>query len=232
MAIFPNIEAEDIVQVGDRTRIDVSKSFVTPDEATTSLVRVDPETGVAGFIDITSVKGLVLDWEYSTDGDKVITVEVTTDGLPVTKTLTISAITEADDKLFSDDYDLKLHESDILKYVEKGRNTFKNTAREAQTQILEWLYRNGYTDFENNRLTKASVIDIQEVKEWSRFMVLMLIMDDQSNQIGDIFHAKARMYESMMQESRTKAILKIDTDGDGSTDGEGFDLTTRKLIRV
>ena len=52
MAIFPNAELEEVVQVDDKTRLDARKSFVSKDEADVTLIEVEPEAG-SGFIDVT-----------------------------------------------------------------------------------------------------------------------------------------------------------------------------------
>lgn len=89
--IFPVLKLEDVVQVNDQTRLDATKSYKTPDEAAITLVEIEPELE-AGFIDVTSSK--YLDYQYSSDGDKDVTVRITTDGVPtqLTKVLSINEI--------------------------------------------------------------------------------------------------------------------------------------------
>lgn len=236
MAIFPKIESDDIVQIADKFRISASKSYISKGESAITLVEIEPEAG-NGFIDVTgsaplNSKNWYLDWEYSTDGAKVISVRVTTSGAPVVLTKTISALLSADDNLFSKDSDLVAIESDILKYVPDGRASFKYVHREAQNEILEWLYTNGYMRSGNIRFTKEDVIEIQEFTFWSKYMVLRLIFEDLSNSVGDIFDAKAKEYENDEKEWRQKSVLKIDVDGSGDLgDFEGLDLVTRNFIR-
>lgn len=234
MAIFPFIESDSVEQVDDKLRIDASKSFVSKDEAAITAVEIEPEAG-NGYISVfdSNPKNWYLDWEYATEGDKTVTVRVTTDGAPVSKTKTITVLSEADDKLFSSDEDLQKHETDVLKYVPSGRNTFKYAHREAQTQILEDLFRIGITNISGQKLTKDAVVDVDEVKEWSRFLTLQFIYNDLSNQVGDIFSQKSEQYKSWALESRQKSILKLDINGDGNVDStEGVDMTWRRLRRV
>ena len=233
MAIFPKISAEKIIQVNDKTRILASQSYVSKDEAAISLIEIEPEA-LNGFIDVTGSDSddWYLDWEYSTDGTKTITLRVTTDGSPVTFTKDIEVITEANDKLFSNDNDLKQHETSILKYLPKGKSSYNYVHRNAQNEILEQLYKDGYTDIDGNKFTKDSVVDIEEFRMWSKFMVLRMIFRDLSNAIDDIYDKKSLMYENSEHVWRTKAILKIDIDGDGDiSDGEYLDITTRRLER-
>lgn len=234
MAIFPFIETDSIIQVNDKFRIDSKKTFISKDEADITLVEVEPEAG-SGFIDITgtSYKDWYFDWEYASNGEKVISVRVTTDGVPTTKTLTVLVLSEAEDNLFSTDQELKSHESDILKYVPEGKNTFKYMHREAQKQMLEDLYRMGITDINNIKLTKEAIIDIEEVKEWSRFLTLQLIFADLQTTPNDYHQTKSEDFKKWALESRHKSILKLDFNGDGIiSDGEYTDIQHRRLSRV
>lgn len=230
MAIFPYIEHEDLVQVNDRTRLNSSKSYVTPDEAAITKIEVQPESS-ASFFDITSNK--YLDYQYSSDGDKTVTVRVTTDGTPVTVSSTISVVTEADDKLFSKDADLTSHESEILKYVDKGRNSFKNVHRRAQSIILAYLDEHRIWDKDGNRLTKDDIVDIQEVTEWSKFTTLRLIFEDRSNGVDDLFQNKASLYEAYEQRARNRGTLRLDTNNDGviNNNDNKVDLQTIPMVR-
>jgi len=234
MSVFPFIETDSVVQVNDKFRIRATKSYISKGEADITLVEIEPEAG-DGFIDVTggSYKDWFLDWQYATDGIKTVTVRITTDGAPVTSTLDVVCLTEVDDYLFSTDQELKTHETDILKYVPEGYNTFKYVHRESQTQMLESLYRIGITDTQGNKLTKDAVIDVDEVREWSRFLTLQFIFSDLSTMIGDYFSGKEAEYREWALESRQKAIMKLDLNGDGSvSQGEGVDITWRRLNRV
>lgn len=222
MAIFPVCEYEPIVQVDDKTRIDATKSFVTDDQQSISLVKIKPASAES-FITVTTNK--YLDWQYSASGNHTITVHVEAGAASASAliTRTISVLTEASDKLFSTDQDLKLHEPDILKWVQDGRTSFKDVHRRAQTLILKWLDKEGYVDSNNDPFTKAAIVDIEEVKQWSTFLVLKLIFEGLSNATDDIFHEKAKRYSGKMAEFRKKSLLRIDVDGDGVVDeGEGI----------
>jgi hypothetical protein len=235
MAIFPFIECDEIVQVNDKFRISGVKSFVTKDEADISLVEIDPGDGV--FIDVTGTgtnrqKCWFLDYQHSTDGDKTVAVRITTDGAPVTTSKTVIVLSEADDYLYSKDEDLVSIESDILKYVPEGKNTFKYAHREAQKQILEWLWTRGYKKTDGTRFIKTDFVDLIEVKYWSIYVTLKLIYKDLSNATDDIFYKKAKMFENDEHHWRTRSLLRIDVNGDGEvTNYEGFNMKTVGLVR-
>lgn len=233
MPIFPILELETTVQVNDKTRIDGSKSFISKGEAAVTLVRIKPETS-GSFITVTGTtyKDWYLDWQFSTDGNKTVTIEITTDGSPVTVTKTLSVVTEASDKLFSTDDDLVGHESDILKYVRAGRATFKDKHRVAQDLIMKWLDEHRYTDSNGNRLTKAVILDIEEVRSWSKFLTLQIIFSSLSNAIDDIFAKKSELYNGLMSQARNRAILRLDLNGDSSiSDSEKLDNMSYFLLK-
>lgn len=236
MAIFPDLICDKVVQVGDRLRLDATNSIVTPDEAAISLVEIDPD-GTTGFIAVTgsSSKDWYLDWEYSGGSSftATATVRVTTDGAPVTKTLDISVLTEDDDKLFSDDQDLKSIETDIIKYLPKGRSSFKYVHREAQAEILQYFYKIGVTDISGDKLTKAAILDIEEVRFWSKYLSHRLIFMDLSTVPGDHYEVMSMKFAKDEGFWRHASQVKLDLNGDGNTDSqEGVDVTWRRLDRA
>lgn len=234
MAIFPIIESDDIVQVDDKFRINCSKTYISKGEAAITLVEIDPGTGT--FVPVTgspvSSKNWFMDFQHGTVGAKTVAVRVTTDGAPITTSKTVTVLSVVDDYLFSKDQDLVAIESDVLKYVPDGRSSFKYAHREAQGQILEWLWVNGYKKNDGTRFVKTDFIDLLEVNYWSRYLTLRLIFKDLSNQVDDIFDKKSKAFENIEHQWRTKALLKLDVNGDDTLDVyEGFNMTTRRLVR-
>lgn len=215
--IFPHLEIESIVQVNDKTRINAAKTYVSVDEAEITLVEIEPGAG-AGYIDVTST--LYLDWQFSTDGNKVISLRVTTDGAPQSITKTLPIISVANDKLFSSDADLIAYEPKILQWVQEGRNSFLDVHRAAQDRILKYLDENKFWDVNGDPLTKDAIINISEFNDWSKFMVLKLIFEGLSNAKDDIFREKALIYEKKEFEARDRAVLRVDTNDDGEADNE------------
>lgn len=234
MAIFPKLQAERIIQVDDGLRLDATASFVSKDEAAITLVEIEPEAA-AGFVDVTGSKNTdwFLDWQYSGASRTVdFTVRVTTDGAPVTFTDQIEVITAEDDRLFSDDYDLLKHEEEILKWLPKGKNSFKYKHRQSQELIIEDFNERGVTDLDGEKLTKAAFLDIEEVRQWSKFMTLSLIYQDNSNVVGDIYSTKADEYMSQALTHKHRAFYRLDLDGDGELSlGERSPFRTVDVVR-
>lgn len=214
--IFPVLEIEDIVQVGDQTRLSATKSFAGKDDEI-SKVEIQPEA-TESFIDVTGDKSAdwFLDWQY-TGASRSVTVKVRVtvgeDTSELSKTMQV--LTAADDKLFSADTDLIGIEPDILKYTPVGRASFLNIHRTAQTKILEGLDEAGIVDNAGNKITKAAVVDVTEVRAWSRDLVLHLIYKALINSVDDVFTKKMEFYASEVEKRKARAVLRLDLNGDG-----------------
>lgn len=225
--IFNVLKTEDVVQVDDKTRLDASKSF-SADGETLSLVEIDPDNS-GTFYDVTSSQ--YLDWQYSTDGTKTVVLRVTGSVSPVQSiTKTLEVITAADDLLFSSDKDLVAWESDILRYVPKGRNSYLDKHRESQKLILQHFSENRIKDSAGEPIVKEDIFDITEVREWSKFLTLSIIFFELHNQVDDVFMGKHKKYESFMKEARGRAEIRFDFDQDGTVDRR-HDLRSGILVR-
>jgi hypothetical protein len=226
--IFPVIQLEASVQESDKTRLVATKSYITPDEAAITLVEIEPHTG-DGYIDVTT--NLYLDWQYPTDGEKTVTLRVTTDGAPESLIKTIMVLSVADDKLFSSDQDLMPYEPELLNWVRAGRNSFLDVHRASQDRILTYLDEKRIWDTNGDRLTLDAITDVVEVKDWSKFMTLRLIFEGISNATDDVFHEKALRYKALEVEARNRAALRLDRDGDGETDVTKLDMRSIFMVR-
>lgn len=226
--LFPKLRIEKKVQVDDKTRLDASISYAQ-DEAIT-LLEISPDNGVT-FYDRTSNGSL--DWQFDSDGTFNVIVRITGDVTgPVTYQKTILVVTESEDNLFSDDQMLVDHEDDILNYVRKGRDSFIDKHRTSQGIILNDLDKSGIWKDDNSRYTASDITDIQEFKEWSKFLTLKIIFESISNAVDDIFSEKANRYRSMEVEAKKRAYLRLDSDGDGQVDNtEIRNIFTGDLVR-
>ncbi len=118
----------------------------------------------------------------------------------------LKVYSEFGDRLFCTDEDLRIHESDILRYVEAGRATFKNVIRKSQELIIEYFSAKGDVDIDGNPLTKWSFPITNNLRDWSVFMSLKLIMDDISKSPSDTYFQAARIYEGMEAVARQKFV--------------------------
>lgn len=224
--IFPVIQIESIVQVGDRTRIDVSKSYCTPDDSITGYFVCPDVAASANYFDVTDDK--FLDWQYEASGSYTIALRANSDEV----TSTISVVTAESDYLFSDDQRLKQHEPDILKWVQAGRNSYFDVHRRCQEMIVDYLDQQNYRDNSGNKYTKVDIVNREEVRSWATFMALRVIFEGLSNAIDDIFAVKAARYEKLEVKARDRASLSLDKSGDGIIQaGETYYVTGGEVVR-
>ena len=224
--IFIPIETEKVVQVDDKTRIDATAIYITPDEAAITLVEIEPEDS-SGFITVTDNK---LDWSYATEGEKVVSVRVTTDSTPVTKTALITVLSAEDDKLFSNDKQIISHEVDIYRFLRPGKATFLDFHRLAQKKILDDLDQRGLTDSSGNKLTKSDIFDVEEVSEWSKYIALSLIFKSVQSEIDDVYAEKSKEARVEAEKQATRASIRLDLNDDGTVDSTP-DLWSGRLVR-
>jgi hypothetical protein len=223
--IFPIIECDKVIQVGDKFRISCAKSYKTLNEAAFVEVRIKPSAAdsfitVATGSTVLPVDNWYLDWTYDSAGTKTITVEIDNGLGPTTTTATldVSVITEAIDKLFSSDDDLKKHQHDITSYVPPGRATWKFVHRRSQELILSYFDEEGRVNDDGTKITKDQVVDLSEVKELSVYMTLRLIFESISNSPDDYFIKKAKYWEVYELKAKQRAVTRLDFDKDGNTD--------------
>lgn len=235
--IFPNLKHENIVQLNDKTRFDANDSFVTIGETITN-VEIEPDAGV-GFISVYDGgdpdnidENWFLDWAYETDGDKTISVKVTTDMGDKTSTYTINAITAENDKLFSVDADLYAYEPTLKRNLPQGKNSFLYAHRKSQEKIIAYLDEQRIWKQDKTKFTKDDLIDLDEFKQWSIFQTLLIIFESSQLVRDDIFQEKREGYEMDMKSARKRGGLRLDFNGDGTqATNETNNMVTTRLIR-
>ena len=225
--IFIQALYESLVQVDDMTRINVEKTFITPDEAAITKIEIQPEA-TESFYDVTSNK--YLDWSYSSAATKTVTARVTTDSTPVTKEFSIVVVSEDTDSLFSKDSDIVNIEANLERYLQEGRSSFINFHRIAQGMILDSIAQRGITDYAGSRIDKTNIVDIEEMKEWSKYLCLYLIFKSVQSESGDVYGDKAQSYYDMATRSSERAFLRLDLNKDGVTDTY-TDMVSGSLVR-
>jgi hypothetical protein len=232
MAIFAVLQSEGVVQVGDKTRLDARQSFVSPYAAVTK-VEIKPDADTDYITVSTSDDSSTWYLVYSAAASVTATVRVTSTTTN-TGTAALTVVTSATDALFSDDSDLLPLEPSLHELLPEGRSTYLNVHREAQTKIMDAIYRAGIRDEDDDRLTKAAVIDVLEVQEWSKYLTLQLIFEGLSNAVGDVFQLKAEKYRQLVATAANAATIVLDLDGDGDaeTPDERVSMTEIKVRRA
>lgn len=213
--IFIVIHNESVVQVNDKTRIDISKSFSTPGESPILGITITPEV-LAAPIAVTEY----LDWVYTTEGTKTITVTYTTTLGDTIKTAEISVVTVATDNLFSTDKDILAHESDLYNYLRVGRSSYIDKHRAIRDLILDELAITEHFKSDGSEYTTADTFT-DDFKKWSTYNVLELIFEELSNTADDIFNKKSLRYKDMKIKAKEMALLALDRALEGTTSPNG-----------
>lgn len=225
--IFGIIKCESIVQLNDKTRIEVDDSFISPDEAAITLIEIQPSAG-DDFQVVTSNQ--YLDWAYTVAATNTVTLRITTDGSPQTFTASIVSVTSATDRLFSNDNDIYKHESDLDRFLPAGKSSFNYAHRASQGIILDKLAQRGIYNTDGTLLTKDNIYNIEEVRQWSKYLTLSNIYYNVQNEVNDVFAVKAKQYADMADIAANKAILSLDFDADGTQDKQ-IDLNVGRIVR-
>jgi len=226
---FVKIQNEDVVQVNDKTRIDISKSF-TNGVDTLDLFEIDPDNS-GTFYDVTSNK--YLDWQYALNGDTVVVARITDSATNVfTEQVVIKVLSVSEDNLFSNDKDIISYENDLLNWVQAGRDSFLDKHRAAQKEILNELDSKRIWKRDGTRYVAADILDIQEFKDWSKFVTLRIIFENISNDVNDVFSEKASRYSSLATKAMSRASLRLDYNQDGVIESnEKTDIQSGTLRR-
>lgn len=218
------------VQISEKVRIDVSKTFAHSGRTISSIV-VKPVSEGSDSFDVTSDG--YLDIAYDSAGEKTIHVTLTLDNAEtVALAKTITVVAEATENLFSSDPDLIGHEPDILNYLPTMFSDYRYVHRLSQDRILTNLDERGVTDNDGNRIVAADVKDVEECNDWSKFLTLQYIFESLSNAIDDIFHEKAMRYRELARQASSRAFLRLDYDGDGTLESaERASASSGRLFR-
>lgn len=232
--IFPNLETEAVVRVGDKTRISGVKSFVSKDNDPVTLVRIRANA-TAPWVTVTgigtSVNDWYIDWQYA-DGDAGLAEIEITAGTTVTLTKNIEVVDQTLDPLWSTDSDLIGYEPDILKWVPPGRNTFLNVHRTSQQQILDWLDSIRVYKPDGSKLTKFDLQWTDDLRLLSTFYTLKNIFMGLSNKPDDVFKQKADDYDALSKSVQMRGRIQADMNEDENiSDAERVDIRSTKLVR-
>jgi hypothetical protein len=204
--IFPKIKADKIVQVGDLIRLDATFSIVEEPD----LVEIQPDA-LEARVDVTNLdkRKWLLDYVYSSEGDKAAKVIITKDAIEYEKEINILVVTEEEDNLFSTDNDLTASEPDILRYLPRGKSSFNYAHREAQRRIMAYLDEQRIWKADQTRYSKDDIADIFEFSEWSRYLTLHIIFQQLQVTAGDIFEQRAETYKDLATNAARRSSLRL-----------------------
>lgn len=224
--LFPILRTDSIVQVGDKLRLDASRSFVSP-TATISKYEFDPTNG-GTYIDTGTVN--YMDWVYPAAGTQTAKLRITSTTTAVI-TLAVTVVTAAADGLFSDDASLFEIEPNVMKYLPPERSSFKYVHRRVQKHILDTYAQRRIYKQDGSKIVLADLVDVTEVSNWATLMALGYIFQGLSNAIDDVFDKKAKKY-FMNAYAAEHMALRFDFNGDSELDEfENYDMISTGLFR-
>ena len=230
MAQFPLVKMDTLVFTGDKIRIDVSDSVITPNETFATVSHeVSFDSGVTWF-NVTAKK--IIDWIYSTEGTKNVQVRITSNEGSTTSSFALLVYDITTAKLFSNDMDLYMYEQDIDAILPKRWSSWNIIHYAAQKWILDWLDEKRVVDQDGNKYTINDFLEPQEVKQLSCYKTLEFIFESNSNVTGDISSIKRDKYRALANEKASRAQLKLDFNKNNESETlERTDLLTVMVNR-
>lgn len=237
--IFPNLIFDSLVQEADKFRFNASKSFVGSGSVLNGVkIYPDFDNNPGVFYDVfveDCPEDWFLDYAYETAGDYTVRLELATTA-PETKVkdYAITVITEADDNLQSTDAMLYAYESELIKYLPDGRNSWKYLHRKALEEIIDYLYRNGiYRKNPDEAQDKPLKIEKKhligdKLEKWSTFETMIMIFQDIKSSNIDFFNEKILDYTELRNDARKIACISYDSNDDGVIDEKDVETTTRQ----
>lgn len=140
--------------------------------------------------------------------------------------------------VFSDDQDLKRELFEISKYLPSGETSHILSHVAARDEIIQNLNvlgkkkQRAADDWWEN-ISAFDLLDISEVKLASTYLTLSKILFSVSDDIDDIYAAKAQKYREMGMNLVTNMRLKVDVDDDGIYDrSENNTISSGEIVRL
>jgi hypothetical protein len=212
MGLFGVIKTDEAIFAGDKTRIDVSQSFVSPEETQTFTLEIKALDAVE-FIDVSAKK--YLDWLYLTPGAHTITLKMVAGLKTELFTQVVNVLDVQELKLFSKDSDLMIFEPEILLRLPRKWSSFNVIHYKVQKQILKKLAEKGIVANDQSVITVDEILDVEEVRDLSCYMALALIFEGAQNQRGDMFDEKSKEYAGKAFEKFNAAVIRLDVSKTG-----------------
>ena len=139
--------------------------------------------------------------------------------------------------VLSNDKDLRFVPN-LSAHLSDGATSFIAFHQEARNQIIQNLRNsgkkiNGYEDIFLKQVDQFDLLDIEELKQASKYLALHLIFDDLSKSNDDQYFTKAEKYLESYEASLNSRLLSIDTNNNGKKDEvENVAVQFTRIIRV
>ena len=134
-----------------------------------------------------------------------------------------TAIFEGLNLVFSDDNDLVSIERKILNQLSKGDTSFIAYLVAARDEIIQRYRNSGNSKRKENgtfleNLTKWDLLDIENIRQASKFLTMAKIHFDISEQTEDKYYQRYMDYMGLFGDSFALSLKRLDTNDDGKLD--------------
>lgn len=135
---------------------------------------------------------------------------------------------------FSDDSDLKEEYPNIMDHLPDGASSFVNFHQAARKDIITYFRNQGKVVNSNDpkKVDQFDLLDFEEVREASKFLVLHKIFMWLSDSIDDKWYQKANDFAKKYSDKINLFYLSLDTNDDGQADpDEKMAIKSVRIIR-
>lgn len=140
--------------------------------------------------------------------------------------------------VFSDDQDLVGVYPSILNFLEETEKSFILRHETARDDIVQWVRNSGEIKKSvelgaHAQIQSWDLLEIEEVRNWSKYLVLANIFSGLQSKDGSIWLQKAEEYTKRASDSRAAFYLSLDTNDDGAASPleSARNIVTRGLTR-
>jgi len=208
---FPVVLSQPITQIGELFLIDATKSYFFGELLSAKL----DINGVIVNLDIEDKTKWKINFMFNAEGMKQIKLIIESEQEEEFESSTdILVVNKDEERLFSNDQDLARSESEIFCFLSEGQNSFNQYHREAQIRILDQLSNNGIFNKDGNRLLPVDIFDIEEVRDWSKFLTLSIMFRDLSTSNKDLYEEKSVYYFDLARRAQDKAVIRLGQNGE------------------
>lgn len=141
--------------------------------------------------------------------------------------------------VYSDDQDLLSEEPNLLNQRASGETTFILRHQSSRDDIVQHIrnkgkYKESNATGEAKQIDVWDFLDIEEIKQWSKYLTLSKIYESLSTKEDDIYWVKATRFKDKAEAASNIYYSTIDTDDDGAPDIEeklGTMMSSSTLVR-
>ena len=127
--------------------------------------------------------------------------------------------------VYSDDQDLLMEAPEVANYLPASTSSFILRHQAARDDIVQDIrnsgkYKINYSDGQNKNIDVWDFLDIDEIRVWSKYLVLSKIFENLSTVKDDVYWARAEGFKNKALTAAKLYYLTLDIDDDGITDVE------------